>query len=676
MEPAIELNILLRTDFSIGTDWVPGPDTSSKEKGFMRVPVVQSYGSWKSPITAEMIASGSTGLSEVRLDGDEIYWLEMRPAEGGRSVIVRRRTDGIIEDCIPPGFNARTRVHEYGGGSYCVAAGTVFFSNFADHRLYRIQQGRTPEPISAEGAFRFADLTWDEKRERVLCVREDHTGNGEPVHTIVAVDPDRGGLGDVLATGRDFYAAPCPSPDGTSIAYVAWDHPFMPWDAAEVWRAPVLENGSLGEARRIAGGRTESALEPAWSPDGTLYFVSDRTDWWNIYCYREATTRAIAPRQEEFGSPPWVFGMRHYAFALPSRIVCTSTRDGMWTLAEINADVTGLRAISLPFTEYESIQCDRRQAVFLAGAPAMPRSVVRLDLGSRRTDILRSSVKLDIDSAYISTPESVEFPTEEGLCAYGLFYPPAHPEAIGPADEKPPLVVMIHGGPTSAASTALRLGIQYYTSRGIAVLDVNYRGSTGFGRTYRERLYGRWGVADVDDCCAGAEFLARQGRVDGKRMAIRGGSAGGYTTLACLAFRKVFAAGASHYGVSDCEVLAQDTHKFESRYLDSLIGPYPERRDLYIARSPIHHLDGLERPVIFFQGLDDKIVPPNQAEMMVEALKRRGVPVAYVPFEGEQHGFRKAENIRRALEAELYFFSRVFGFALSDEIPPLKIENL
>ncbi len=641
----------------------------------MSIPKLQPYGSWKSPITAEMIASGSTGLSEIRLDGGDIYWLEMRPTEAGRSVIVRRGYDGSFQDCLPQGYNARTRVHEYGGGSYCISDGIIIFSNFADHRLYRIKPGGSPEPITPDGPFRYADLTWDLKRRRILCVREDYSGSGEPRNTIVAIHPDPVCSVDVLAAGGDFYSAPRLSPDGTSLAYITWNHPHMPWDSAEVRLAPVLGNGGLGEAERIAGGRGESALEPSWSPDGTLSFVCDRTDWWNIYCYREGIVRAIAPRVAEFVSPPWLFGAKHYAFISPGRLLCACTEGGMWTLAEVDTDAATISAVPLPFTEYASIQCDGTQAVFLAGAPAQPFSVMRFDLASRRVEILRSSFRVEFDRAYISSPESVKFPSEDGT-AYGLFYPPANPEAIGLPDEKPPLLVMIHGGPTSATSTALRLGIQYYTSRGIAVLDVNYSGSTGFGRAYRERLYGKWGVADVEDCCAGAAFLAKQKRVDGRRLAIRGGSAGGYTTLACLVFRKVFAAGASHFGVSDCEVLARDTHKFESHYLDTLIGPYPERRDLYIARSPIHHLDGLDRPVIFFQGLDDKVVPPNQAEMMYEALKRRGVPTAYVPFEGEQHGFRKAENIRRALEGELYFFSRVFGFALSDAIPPVQIENL
>jgi len=637
---------------------------------------IKPYGSWESPITAEMIVSETTGLSEIRLDGTDVYWLEMRPTEGGRSVIVRSRAGGDPEDCIRQGFNARTRVHEYGGGSYCVHDEVLFFSNFADQRLYRNLPGTAPEAITPEGAFRYADLTWDRKRRRILCVREDHSGGGEPRNEIVAIYPDVSGGSGILASGRDFYAAPRPSPDGTSLAFMAWDHPHMPWDAAEVLQAPVLENGRLGQAQHIAGGPGESALEPAWSPEGTLYFVSDRTDWWNIYRCGDGAVQAVAPREAEFGSPPWLFGSNHYAFLPNGRLLCGCTERGTWALAEADASSRQISTIPLPFTEYDSIHCIGSRAFFIGGAPDLPQSVLRFDLSSRTTEVMRSSVRLKLDRAYISIPEPVEFPTSGGLTSYGLFYPPAHPTTVGPAGEKPPLLVMIHGGPTASTSTVFRPGIQYYTSRGFAVFDVNYSGSTGFGRAYRERLYGSWGIADVDDCCAGASFLAAQGKVDGRRMAIRGGSAGGYTTLACLVFRKVFAAGSSHYGVSDCEVLAQDTHKFESRYLDTLIGPYPARRDLYVARSPIHHLDGLDRPVIFFQGLDDRIVPPNQAERMVEALKKRGVPTAYVPFEGEQHGFRKAQNIRRALEAELYFFSRVFGFTPSDPIEPVDIANL
>lgn len=642
----------------------------------MSAPHTRPYGSWTSPLTAAEIASGAVGLSEIRLDGDAIYWLEMRPAEGGRSVMVRHRPDGTVEDAIPEGYNARTRVHEYGGGSYLVADGVIYFSNFPDQRVYRLRPDGAVAPLTLPGGLRYADYAWDARRRRILCVREDHTHDGEPRNTIVALDPEGGEPDQVLAAGRDFYAAPRLSPDGASLAWLEWSHPHMPWDAAELWSAPIQSNGTMGRPWRVAGGSRESALQPRWSPGGTLHFASDRSDWWNLYRFAAGRVERLTDVEAEFSTPPWVFGMTNYAFAAPHRILCSFTRRGTWALASLDTNTGQLSPIDLPFTDIASVQCRGSQAVFLAGSPGEPLSVIRLDLESGHRQILRRSAALAIGPEYLSAPEPIEFPTADGRTAHGLFYLPRNPDCVAPQGERPPLVVMVHGGPTSMTSTALRLNIQFYTSRGIAVLDVNYGGSTGYGRAYRERLYGAWGVVDVDDCCFGATHLAAEGRVDGTRLAIRGGSAGGYTTLACLAFRKVFAAGASHYGISDCEMLAQDTHKFESRYLDALIGPYPERRDLYLARSPLHHLEGLDRPVIFFQGLDDKVVPPNQAEMLFDALRKRSVPTAYVPFEGEQHGFRKAENIRRALEGELYFFARVFGFTPADPIPPVPIENL
>ena len=642
----------------------------------MSAPHTRPYGSWTSPLSAAEIASGAIGLSEIRLDGDAVYWLEMRPSEGGRSVVVRHRPDGTVEDAIPDGYNARTRVHEYGGGSYLVADGVIYFSNFSDQRVYRLRPDGAAAPLTPPGGLRYADYAWDPRRRRIVCVREDHTHDDEPRNAIVALDLEGGGPDQVLAAGRDFYAAPRLSPDGASLAWLEWSHPHMPWDAAELWMAPVEGHGALGKPIHIAGGARESAIQPVWSPGGTLHFASDRSDWWNLYGVVSGRVEPLTNLDAEFATPPWVFGMTNYAFAAPHRILCALTRGGTWALASLDTNTGRLSPIDLPFTDITSVQCRGSHAAFLAGSPSEPLSVIRLDLETGHRQVLRRSTALAIGPEYLSAPEPIEFPTAEGRTAHGLFYPPRNPDFVAPPGERPPLVVMIHGGPTSMTSTALRLNVQFYTSRGIAVLDVNYGGSTGYGRAYRERLCGAWGVVDVDDCCFGATYLAAAGRVDGKRLAIRGGSAGGYTTLACLAFRKVFAAGASHYGVSDCEMLAQDTHKFESRYLDGLIGLYPERRDLYLARSPLHHLEGLDRPVIFFQGLDDKVVPPNQAERLFDALRKRGVPTAYVPFEGEQHGFRKAENIRRALEGELYFFARVFGFTPADPIPPVPIENL
>lgn len=640
----------------------------------MSAPRTRSYGSWSSPITAADIASGAIGLSEIRADGEDVYWLEMRPTEGGRSVVVRRCPDGTLEDCIPQGFNARTRVHEYGGGSYLVAGDALFFANFTDQRVYRIRRKEPPAPITPPGS-RYADFAWDSHRGRIACVREDHTTGDEPRNSLVALDAGGREPEVELTSGRDFYAAPRLSPDGTRLAWMEWSHPYMPWDAAELWTAPIGPDGSLGRPVHVAGGNGESAIQPLWSPDGVLHFVSDRDNWWNLYRHAGVRVEALTSLQAEFATPPWVFGMKNYDFVSPGTMLCSFTRKGMWTLAILDSAPGQLDPADLPFTDISSVQCHGRQAVFLAGSPTEPLSVIRLDLDTGRHKVLRRSTSLAIAAEYLSTPEPIEFPTAGGRAAHGLFYAPRNPDFVAPDGERPPLVVMIHGGPTSMTTTALRLNIQYYTSRGVGVLDVNYGGSTGYGRAYRERLHGQWGIVDVDDCCAGASFLAAAGRVDGRRLAIRGGSAGGYTTLACLAFRRVFAAGASHYGVSDCEILARDTHKFESRYLDTLIGPYPERRDLYLARSPVHHLDALDRPVIFFQGLDDKVVPPNQAEMLFEALRKKGVPTAYVPFEGEQHGFRQAENICRALEGELYFFAKVFGFEPADAISPVPIHN-
>lgn len=633
---------------------------------------VAPFGAWASPITADSIVGGTISLGGCALDGDAALWTEGRPAEGGRTVVVRLDPDGAPADVTPAPFNARSRVHEYGGGAVLAAGGDVFFVNFADQRLYRQTPGTPPAALTPEDDARYADMVLDAARDRLICVRENHAAEGLPVNDLVAV-PLAGGAPQVLAQGRDFYAAPRLSPDGRQLAWLTWDLPAMPWDTTTLWRATLADDGGLDDAVAVAGGLAESVFQPAWAPDGTLHFVSDRSGWWNLY---RATDdgESLCPMEAEFGLPLWQLGMRTYGFAGDGRLVAMCERDGLWSLGLVQDG--RFDAFDLPYTAFGALTVAGDTALFVGAAATVPPEVVRFDLGSGGTEVLKRSSGATVDAAFLSVPEPVTFPTEDDAVAHGFFYAPANGDFSGPPEALPPLMVRSHGGPTGATSSAFSLAIQYWTSRGFAVLDVNYRGSTGYGRAYREVLYGVWGLADVADCVAGAEFLAAQGRVDGERLAIRGGSAGGYTTLAALTFHHAFKAGASLYGIGDLEALAADTHKFESRYLDQLIGPYPARRDLYVARSPIHHAQRLDCPVIFFQGLDDKVVPPNQAEAMVASLTERGVPVAYVPFVGEGHGFRVAANIKRALEAELYFYGRVFGFDPADDIEPVEIANL
>ncbi|MDQ7842647.1 MAG: S9 family peptidase [Armatimonadota bacterium] len=642
------------------------------------MPRVAPYGSWRSPITADLVASGGVVFHEIMIDGADLYWTELRPAEGGRKVIVRRSADGRVADLTVPPYNARTRVHEYGGGDFLVIDGSVYFSNFADQRLYRLDPGRSPEPLSPSGPYRYADGIADRGRRRIICVREDHSpGDQDALNTLVAVSLDDG-RAQVLVEGADFYSSPRLSPDGRRLAWLSWNHPNMPWDGTELWVAPVASEGALGEARRVAGGPEESIFQPEWSPDGALHFISDRTGWWNLYRWDEGrnAAEALAPMEAEFGRPQWVFRLSTYGFIDPQTIVCAFSVGGTTRLALLDRRTRRLNVLDQPCTDLSQITPAPDAVYFIGASPTRPSSLVRLDLRTRETEVVRASRPTTVDPGYLSIPEAVEFPTAGGLTAHAWFYPPANRDFTGPPRERPPLLVISHGGPTSFSPGVLRFEIQYWTSRGFAVADVNYGGSTGYGRAYRNRLRGRWGVVDVDDCVHAARYLVERGLVDPRRLAVRGGSAGGYTTLCALAFRQVFHAGASYYGVSDLEAMHRDTHKFEAQYDQRLIGPWPERLDLYRSRSPVHFTDRITAPVIFFQGLEDRVVPPNQSEMMVEALRARGIPVAYLAFEGEQHGFRRAETIRRALEAELYFYSRIFGFTPADPIPPVRIDNL
>ena len=638
--------------------------------------IVSPYGSWKSPITAELVAGGDIGLEQIRIDGADIYWIERRAHESGRKVVVRRASNGEVADVTPAGFNARTRVHEYGGGDYAAADGILVFANFSDQRLYLQEFDSEPKPLTSASSLRCADGQIDRRRNVFFCVREDHSGAGEAVNTLVRIDLAGGDAGSIIVSGNDFYSSPRLSPDGFHLAWLAWNHPNMPWDGTALWVGRLSDDGSLVEQEKIAGGLGESIFQPEWSPDGVLYFVSDRTGWWNLYRWTDHHIEPLCPMDEEFGQPQWVFGTSLYSFASKNSIVCAYTKNGCDYLATLDSETKALQRIEIPFTSISQVRCAGNRVVFIGASATASTAIVSLDLTTNNVEILRRSRELVIDAGYLAVPRSIEFPTECGLTAHGYFYPPRNRCYAAPTNEKPPLLVMSHGGPTSSSSSSLRYSVQYWTSRGIAVLDVNYGGSSGYGRAYRQRLNGQWGIVDVDDCVNGARYLAERSEVDGNRLAIRGGSAGGYTTLCALTFRDVFKAGASHYGISDLEALAKDTHKFESRYLDRLIGPYPERQDLYFERSPIHFTDRLSCPMIIFQGLEDKVVPPNQAEKMVEAVRAKKLPVAYLAFEGEQHGFRKAENIKRVLEAELYFYSKVFGFKLAEAVEPVMIENL
>ncbi len=640
----------------------------------MKSPNIAPFGSWRSPITADRIVSGNVGLGQLALDRGCVYWTESRPTESGRVALVRRDVDGVVQDVVPAPFSVRTRVHEYGGGAFAVVGGTVWFSNDKDQRIYRMDDGGAPVPITPAGSCRYADLVVDSHHSRLLAVCEDHAGAGEPSNSIVAIDED--GTVQVLADGSDFYAAPRPSPDGGYLLWLSWDHPNMPWDGCVLTRATCNGTGAVAETEILAGGADEALFQPEWSPDGDVYFVSDRSGWWNLYRWSDGAPRPVSPMQAELGLPQWIFNMRTYGFVDSSRIHAIRTVNGLAELLAISVEEGTADVISTPYVEMHGLVADAKQVVLVGSAAQDVPVVAAVDPTDRTIVELQRSAAETPDLAVVSVAQPVTFESGDGRQAHAFYYPPKNDEFASPDKVLPPLIVKSHGGPTGQSGCGFNLKIQYWTSRGFAVLDVNYGGSTGYGRSYRRALDGAWGVVDVEDCVAGARWLVAQGLADPDRLAITGGSAGGYTTLCALTFCDVFKAGASHYGIGDLEALARDTHKFESRYLDRLIGNWPDDRETYEARSPLHHAAGLNCPVIFFQGLEDKVVPPNQAEAMVTVLRDKGIPVAYVAFEGEGHGFRQAENIRRALEGELAFYGRVFGFEPADRIEPLDIDNL
>lgn len=631
------------------------------------------YGAWPSVITARSVVSGVVGFSELKSHVDELFWLESRPEEQGRSVLMKLDRDGQMQMLTPPPYNVRSRVHEYGGGAYCLADDDIYFCNFADQNIYRLTPDGTIEAVtSSEPTQRFADCCWDALRNRLLCVVEQHhpESDSEPDNYLAAIDLHTGEVKSLHAD-YDFYSSPRLNAAGDALAVIAWSHPNMPWDGTLLMRTGFDETGSPSNMTVIAGGASESVTQPTWLDDGSLIYISDANGYYNLYAFDDAGSRCVLADGADYAAPAWVFGGCEYA-AIDERHLAAvrQTESGPeMVLIDLQAGLASpITGGDDGWCRFDALCVLNGNLGFIAGFADRLPAIERLNISTRSSQRLASAGELSFAAA-ISVAEAEMFPTRDGAVAHGYFYPPASDSASAPANSLPPLLVMSHGGPTAATDGALNLRIQYYTSRGWAVLDVNYRGSSGFGRAYRDALNGRWGELDVFDCEDGVRYLIAQGRVDPSRVAIRGGSAGGFTTLAALTTTSTFKVGASHYGIGDLTALVADTHKFESRYMHTLLAS----EENLVARSPIHHLDGLSCPVIFFQGEEDKVVPPNQSEAMVEALKKKGIPVAYVLFPGEGHGFRSADNIVNALESELSFFSSIFNIDVADDLPDVEI---
>jgi dipeptidyl aminopeptidase/acylaminoacyl peptidase len=633
--------------------------------------VAAPYGTWKSPISAASVGSGNH-VFELKLDSDEVFFVEVRPMEvRARYSLMKIQSSGgdPIEITDPP-YNVRTTVHEYGGGAFVLSDEAVYFSNFTDQLLYK-QSGRktgvfsSPIQVTRTGTdVRYSDGVFDKTRNRLICVQEHHpvSGKRDAVNSIVSLDL-KGSVTreELLISGNDFYSFPRLNSDGSKIAWITWNFPNMPFDGSELWVGDFDKVGRVQKKTKIAGGLDESVTQPTWSGSNDLYFLSDRTGWWNLFKWSEGGVRGICPKAADFCQPDWYLGLSSYAIASEETIVCSFSESGIWKLGELDLKTLKLEGIQNPFTDIGHVQASANCAVFLAASPTESQCIYRFDLSTKGIHKIYESTGESSDQRFVPSAISREFPTANEMTAHSFFYEPCNPEYTALVGELPPLVVMAHGGPTSAASSAIRGAILFFTSRGFAVLDVNYGGSSGFGREYRRRLNGQWGVVDVEDCVKGALNLVRDGKVDGNRMLIRGGSAGGFTTLSALASKDVFKAGACYYGISDLERWELDCHKFESQYLHSLIGAYPQERELFLDRSPTSHADKVKRPLILFQGLEDKVVPPSQSELMVKKLQAKNLPVEYIAFEEEQHDFRQDKNIAKALEAELSFFLKAIG---------------
>lgn len=631
----------------------------------LRIMPIKAYGTWESPLSSEVLARGNVRYGSLQYAHDgSLYVSELRSFEQGRSAIVRLHAAGR-EDVLPSGCSARSRVHEYGARSFLIQPDRLYFVQQSDQQLYQLELGsELPKQLTAQPETRFAVPIADASRSRLIAVAERHAAGREPENFIASIALPTGAV-EPLIQGRAFYADPTLSPDGRTLAFLCWDHPHMPWDAAELWSAQLSPQGEVLQLEHIAGNQRASTLQPTFGPDGRLYFALEVDGYWNLHRLDSGRVERLTNARAELGAPLWGLGVQNWGFLDAQTVAGIQFVRGNARLVRIALDEGGAISTLAPDLPYlgqlvtrPAERAEDAEVVVATGWAGSGAELIRITpRGTRET--LASAHSGLLDSGDVSEPEPIEFETSRAETAHGFFYPPKNARWSAPDGTKPPLIVLVHGGPTASTSTALSPAIQFFTTRGFAVFDVNYRGSSGFGRAYRDRLRGEWGVLDVDDCIAGARFLADSGRVDGRHLLIRGGSAGGYTVLQALLGDSVFAAGSCHYGISDLEALTRDTHKFESHYDRFLIGPYPERRDLFVERSPIHHVDRIARPVVFFQGLDDKVVPADQTERMAEALRGRGIAAEYHAYAGEQHGFRKADTIRHVLETELAFFRRI-----------------
>lgn len=652
----------------------PNPPAKTIEEDTM---TIAPYGTWTSPVSAALTASSSNGVLALQVDGSDLYWLETRPLEGGRYVVMKYNEGGQPSELTSADYNVRSRVHEYGGTPFLVVDGTLYFSNFTDQALYEQKSDAAPKRITVSEGLRYADCAYDAKHNRLLCVREDHRGEGEAVNAVVAIDlSGEPNDGNILWQQSDFVGYPRISPSGEHLTWISWDHPNMPWDRVSLWLATVAADGTLSEPVNLNAGVSESVLQPTWAENGTLYFLTDRSGWWNMHRYVDGKIEAVHEMPAELGGPLWSLGSKFYHLLSEQKaLIEFGSAEGVSLgLLDLNTGTT--QPIDLPYVGYGALVSSSESAYFVAGTHDGPTQIVALNLDTKMDTVIHETGERAVAPGYLSIAEAITFPTAGGGRAYGYYYPPTNADYAAPNDELPPLMVLMHGGPTGATSPVFSLAKQYWTSRGFAIVDVNYRGSTGYGREFRQALNGQWGIVDLEDAVAATDYLVAQKKADPNRLLIRGGSAGGFTTLSALAFTDVFAAGANYFGVSDLKALAEHTHKFESRYLDSMVGPYPAAAETYAARSPINALDGFNSPLITFQGLEDKVVPPAQSEMIYEAVKAKGTPTAYVAFEGEQHGFRKAQNNITALQSELYFYGKVLGFEPAGELPEVKIDNL